>query len=151
MAAPQVIIKNIDRMKISDEVGVDTSLVTFSFDQPVTEYTVNVLGVSPFTGKVADSGKKSVNLLRGRRVNELSLQTVEEIKIFDFTPKNGVLYLASESVKSTSMKLVSDVVKNADILTVVGEIDWTELYREGENRINIYGKTVDGQWTEYAG
>lgn len=29
---------------------------------------------------------------------------------------------------------------------IVAEIDWTELYQEGENRINIYGKNANG-WT----
>lgn len=29
-------------------------------------------------------------------------------------------------------------------------IDWDELPSEGVNRINIYGKSVDGQWTPYA-
>ena len=28
-------------------------------------------------------------------------------------------------------------------------IDWNELSNEGDNRINIYGKGLDGQWTPY--
>jgi fibronectin type 3 domain-containing protein len=34
-----------------------------------------------------------------------------------------------------------------DIITA--EVDWTELYQEGDNRINIYGKDATGQWTPY--
>lgn len=29
-------------------------------------------------------------------------------------------------------------------------IDWNELSSEGANRINIYGKGLDGQWTPYS-
>ncbi|MFS1518481.1 LamG-like jellyroll fold domain-containing protein [Bacillus sp. SCS-151] len=32
---------------------------------------------------------------------------------------------------------------------ITAEIDYTELYQEGQNRINIYGKDADGNWTEY--
>lgn len=34
---------------------------------------------------------------------------------------------------------------------VAAEIDWTECYQEGENRVNIYGKNASGQWTPYGG
>lgn len=34
---------------------------------------------------------------------------------------------------------------------LIAEIDWTELQQEGQNRINIYGKGLDGQWTPYSG
>lgn len=30
------------------------------------------------------------------------------------------------------------------------EIDWTECYQEGNNRVNIYGKSASGVWTQYA-
>lgn len=33
---------------------------------------------------------------------------------------------------------------------ITAEIDWTELYQEGENRVNIYGKNLVG-WTPYDG
>jgi hypothetical protein len=32
---------------------------------------------------------------------------------------------------------------------IVAEIDWTELYQEGQNRVNIYGRSVGGIWTPY--
>jgi chitodextrinase len=44
------------RLKISDETGVNSLTLTFEFDMDVSAWTVNVLGVDPFTGTVADSG-----------------------------------------------------------------------------------------------
>jgi hypothetical protein len=32
---------------------------------------------------------------------------------------------------------------------ITAEIDWTELYQEGDNRINIYGLSTEGEWTQY--
>ncbi|PLR99662.1 hypothetical protein [Bacillus sp. T33-2] len=32
---------------------------------------------------------------------------------------------------------------------IVAEVDWTELYQEGQNKINIYGQGTDGSWTPY--
>lgn len=81
---------------ISDEPNMDKAVVTFTFDQDVTEWTVNVLGSDHTTGAVADSG------------NAVAVGT-----------------------------------------EITAVIDWTELYQEGQNRINIYGRNTDGQWTPY--
>lgn len=32
---------------------------------------------------------------------------------------------------------------------IVAVIDWTELYQEGQNRVNIYGRNSNGEWTLY--
>jgi hypothetical protein len=32
---------------------------------------------------------------------------------------------------------------------ITAEIDWSELYQEGENRIDIFGQNSDGVWTPY--
>lgn len=32
---------------------------------------------------------------------------------------------------------------------ILATIDYTELYQEGQNRINIYGKNSNGEWTPY--
>jgi hypothetical protein len=34
---------------------------------------------------------------------------------------------------------------------ITAEIDWTELQQEGQNRVNIYGKSLGGIWTPYEG
>jgi len=34
---------------------------------------------------------------------------------------------------------------------ITAEVDWTELYQEGQNRVNIYGQNSNGQWTLYEG
>lgn len=53
---PTVTIISIDHYKISDETGINQSHIKFTFDQDVTQWTVNVLGVDETTGTVADSG-----------------------------------------------------------------------------------------------
>lgn len=91
---PTVTIVSQSQQKVSDENGVDRATVTFTFDQDVTEWKVNVLGSSHDTGTLADSG--------------------------------GAVTQGTE---------------------ITAEIDYTELYQEGQNRINIYGK--NGEWTPY--
>lgn len=95
---PFVAIEEISKMKISDEDGMNQSIISFSFDQDVTEWKVMVNGTSWDTGTVADSG-------------------------FSGTANQ----------------------------TITATIDWTELYQEGSNRINIYGKNSGGSWTPYEG
>lgn len=34
---------------------------------------------------------------------------------------------------------------------ITGEIDWTELPGEGQARINVYGQSTDGIWSDYGG
>lgn len=116
---PKVTIHSISKAKISDESDVDRSLVNFSFDTPVNEFTVNVLGVSHSTGNVAEHGIKNISTIANRTVQELSNLTVSEIRE----------YKANTEIQA--------------------EIDWTELYQEGSNQVNIYGKSLDGQWTAY--
>lgn len=119
MTAPLVNIKNISTTKISDEAGKDKALVTFTFDQPVQAFTVNVLGTAWETGTVAESEYKNVSNIQTLTINELSAYSVQEIRQID---------------------------ANVDI---TAEIDHTELYQEGDNRVNIYGKGLDGSWTPY--
>lgn len=99
MSAPNVDIVNVSNRIISKEVGLDRSLVTFTFDVDVIEWTVRVVGTSHNTGILADS-------------------------------------------------YVGNVSKNTE---QIAEIDWSECYQEGENRVNIYGKSTAGQWTPYDG
>lgn len=89
-------IVDVSDYVISDEPNMNTSLITFTFDQDVTEWTVNVIGTSNSTGVVADSG--------GFAASGTQLQAV---------------------------------------------VDWNELYSEGENKVNIYGKNSNGDWTLY--
>lgn len=53
---PSVDTLSLDANKISDEPTKDTATVTFTFDQDVTEWRVRVLGTSPDSGFLADSG-----------------------------------------------------------------------------------------------
>ncbi|MBO0962391.1 hypothetical protein J1P26_22065 [Neobacillus sp. MM2021_6] len=94
---PAVTIVSTSRSKLSDEVGMNQSIITFKFDQDVTEWRVRVLGIDPNTGTLADSG--------------------------------------------------GAVAANTNI---TASVEWNELYQEGQNRINIYGKGKDGSWTAYS-
>jgi hypothetical protein len=53
---PIATIVSISKNEISDEPEMDRSTVTFTFDQDVIQWTVNVLGTSHDTGTVADYG-----------------------------------------------------------------------------------------------
>lgn len=53
---PKPTITLVSKSKISDEPNMDRSYITFKFNEDVTQWTVNVLGVSHDTGFVADSG-----------------------------------------------------------------------------------------------
>ncbi len=114
---PKVTVKSVSNYKISDEKGMDRSLITFQFDQPVQAFTVNVIGVSPDTGIVAEFGSKYVSDLAKSTVQQTKAKTISEVREF-----------------------------TGDL---VAEVDWTECYQEGNNRVNIYGKGMDGLWTPY--
>jgi hypothetical protein len=94
MAQPIVTIVSVDRVKVSDEVGMNKANVVFTFDQNITQWTVNVMGVSYDTGTIADSG------------NSVTAGT-----------------------------------------QITAEIDFTELYSEGDNQVNIYGRNSSGEWS----
>jgi hypothetical protein len=119
MSEPIVTIVSVDRVKISANDGVNKSIVTFAFDVPVQAYTVNDLGVSYNTGTIADSKSLYVSDLSNNTVSSISSKTVKEIRQIDET------------------------------VNIQAEIDHNELSQEGDNRINIYGKSLDGTWSSY--
>jgi hypothetical protein len=92
---PVVTIISIDHQKISDEVGIDSSHITFKCDIDISQWTMNVGGVSWDTGTIADS---NTTVTAGTQV--------------------------------------------------IGIVVWNKL-SEGNNRINIYGKSASGVWTQY--
>lgn len=59
-SAPIVTIISVDRNTISNKTGVNLSNVKFKFDTDVTQWTANVMGTSPETGVVADSGGSAI-------------------------------------------------------------------------------------------
>lgn len=52
--APTII--SVSRNKVSDEIGINSATIVFKFDTDVTQWSVNVMGVSSDTGTIADSG-----------------------------------------------------------------------------------------------
>lgn len=55
-APPLPTVISVSRGKISDETGVNSAVIRFKFDTDVTQWSVNVMGVSSDTGTIADSG-----------------------------------------------------------------------------------------------
>lgn len=92
--APEIIY--VSRYVISSHDGFNKSMVDFAFDRDVSEWRVNVEGVSHDTGRTAASGQ--------------------------YVPANTI---------------------------ITAEIGYTDLLNEGENRVNIYGKSLGGTWTKY--
>jgi hypothetical protein len=119
MSEPIVTVVNVDKLKISANDGVNKSIVTFNFDIPVQAYTVNDLGVSYNTGTVADSKSFYVSDLQNQLVSSVETKTVKEIRQIDGN------------------------------VNIQAEIDHSELSQEGNNRINIYGQSLDGTWSSY--
>lgn len=119
LATPIVNIKSVTKTKISDETGMDRTIIKFSFDIDTQEWRVNVNGTSYDTGIVVESDNKSVLSLSQRKVGNVATETVKSISLF-----------------------VADY-------EIAVEIDFTELYSEGSNRINFYGKSIEGTWTNY--
>lgn len=95
---PQINITSVSSFKLSNNQGMNSSLVSFKFDQDVDQYRLSTLGVSHDTGNII----------------------VDEV---------GVIQKEVE---------------------VIQAIYYSDLYQEGENRINIYGKNSAG-WTPYGG
>lgn len=121
MPSPIVNLKNVSAYKISGKDGINKSLATFSFDVPVVEFKVNVLGISHSTGKVAEYGSRTVDEMKNYTVDQMLNFTVDDARAISNTTD------------------------------IIAEIDWTELYQEGENRVNIYGRSLNNEWTPYEG
>jgi hypothetical protein len=120
MAIPYVTISNITKTKLSDEVGFQTTDLTFTFDSPVYIYTVRSNGVDYQTGVEIERKELTVAQTRiEHTVASLRNLTVQDMKI---------------------------ILANTPITV---EVAYTDLYQEGENRINIYGKSDTGEWTPY--
>jgi hypothetical protein len=121
MSIPYVTIVDLSRVKISDEDGFDIANLTFSFDIRVVEYVVRCNGTDAFTGIKCGSANKYVITHSEKTIVEMANETVIDVSSF---PAN------------TNFTV---------------EIDYTELYSEGENRLNVYGLGADADrdWTPY--
>ena len=123
--SPSVTIVSVSRTKISNQPGENTSDVTFNFNVNVQAYSVNVNGVDHATGtivaNVTASGGKSVADLQSMLVSAVSSMTVGS--------------------------LTSTIPAGTNITVT---LDNTEMYQEGDNRVNIYGQSSsNGSWTVY--
>jgi lysozyme len=124
---PNIQSITVDHTKISHQIS---SNVTFSFDKDVKEYRLNINGASYSTGTIIASGGSIVS--GGLTVGSLATMTVSSVS------GNTVAYL-----KGTANPIVS-----GSAITVT--IDWSEMLQEGDNRINIYGRSqADDSWTPY--
>lgn len=150
---PKVTIHSISRLKISDEPQTDRAVVLFSFDGPVIEHRTMVLGVSPQTGYIADSASRTVDGIQSFTVDEVMALSVNEVPfVQDITETIRTVDQAKLlSVDAIKLLTIDNARAIREYSQLTAEIDWTELYQEGNNRVNIYGKNIDGEWTPYEG
>ena len=120
MAEPKVTSISIDLPVLSDEEGFNKGSVRFTFDQDVIAYSVKCVGTSHNTGKNVEEGDKYVSTqATNLTIAEASLISVKEFQV-----------IPAETLISA-------------------EITYTELYQEGQNRVNVYGESVDRIWSTY--
>jgi hypothetical protein len=117
---PKVSIIGLSLPKLSDEVGFQSAIITFQFNVDVDMYTVRCTGIDHTTGTDAETGSKTV-----------------EAQAVEYT------------VEEASALTVSGMTVFPAYTDITAEIDYTELYTEGVNRINIYGRNLSGVWTSY--
>lgn len=129
LATPNINVISVNHYTVSNETGFTSTDIVFSFDEDVTSWTVNVLGASYDTGTVAVSGNGGGS-----------------------TPTT-VSTASTWTVSVMATKTVGNIVGGSNVITagtqITATIDWTKLYQEGQNKVNIYGQNTTGQWTPY--
>lgn len=120
MASPLVTSLVATKTKISDEIGMNQSTLTFAFDQNIVEFTVNLDGSAPTNGTVLDSAVENVGTVKTQTVATIKTQTVLNTLILTPTGTG-----------------IDSIIYHTDLTT------------EGLNRINVYGKNTNGEWTPY--
>lgn len=112
-------------------VGVNVGLVDEPTQSPPSVTIVNIDAPTP-NNKMSDEpnmDRATITFKFDKDVTEWRVRTV-----------------GSDHETGTLADSGGAVAANTNI---IAEVDWTELYQEGQNRINIYGKGIDGQWTAY--
>jgi hypothetical protein len=119
---PEPIVTSISVTKpiLSDEIEFQSGNVRFTFDQDIVAYSVKCVGTSYNTGRNVEEGDK-------------------------YVPTQAINYTVAEA---SSISVREFAVIPAETL-ISAEINYVELYQEGENRVNVYGKSVDGIWSTY--
>lgn len=150
---PKVKIHSISRKIISSNPKADRSVAQFSFNVPVVEHRTKVLGVSPETGFRADGDSRTVDAMKNYTVDEMKNWTVDESRYVQDI--SDVLRTVDEArawtVDETKQMTVDQALADYESVWLSAEIDWLELYQEGTNRVNIYGKNIHREWTPYEG
>lgn len=132
MTAPNILIKSYSRDRISDESGVQKSVVVFQSDQNLIDWVARADGQGYGQGDLV-----------GKAITSPIPQTWDEID-----NKN----LSWDEIDSLS--LTWDELDDRTILKAntdgTFDVDFTELkWGDKSYRINVYGKNVKGEWTDY--
>jgi hypothetical protein len=120
LSEPKVTSISVTQPILSDEIDFQKGNVRFTFDQDVVAYSVKCVGTSYNTGRNVEEDDKYV-----------STQAI------NFTIAEASLISVKEFMVIPAETLIS------------AEVTYTELYQEGVNRVNVYGKSVDGIWSNY--
>lgn len=83
MSAPFVDILFASQYKLSYDENFNSTIVSFSFDKPVVEYKINLLGISPNTGTILDVQRKDIQELSYYTVDQVDELTVLDVMAFD--------------------------------------------------------------------
>lgn len=120
MAEPIVTALSVDQSVLSDEEGFDRTYVRFTFDQDVIAYSVRCMGTSHNTGKYVEDYDKYV----ATQSDRYTVLQAKDLSVKDF-----------RAIPATTI--------------ISAELDYTELYQEGINTINVYGQNEEGTWSSY--
>ena len=112
-------VTNLTKAKVSDEVGMDKSSVTFEVDEDYVAFRLDIDGISYDTGTSIEDQKKDVATYQAITVATTAALTVREMRAFLSSGTSTV------------------------------EIDDSELIKEGVNHITVYAKNLAGTWSTH--
>lgn len=129
-------IRSYNRILSSAELRTNYDV---SYDNPIISDTVIVATPPKVISIVTDNTKISGVNGKDRAIISFSFDK----DITEYVARVlGVSYDTGTLAHRTIINATSGTILTA-------EVDYTELYQEGINRVNIYGKGTDGKWTVY--
>lgn len=127
---------------------------------PLTTYIYNITTVDEYNN---ESQGSSIQVTTSESVlpAEVTVVSTSRVKISDEIgmDRASIVFKFNVDIKAWEVRVngsgqgtgvLADsggsAIANAEI---TAEVDWTELQQEGQNRINIYGQNINGEWTPY--
>lgn len=92
---PSITITSVSKQKISDETGMNTSTIKFTFSEPVVQWSARLNGVSHTTGVELGSGTNVAQGVEATLIvswNQLSSEGANRINFYGFDGTNWTTY-----------------------------------------------------------